>query len=166
MRIMWTNHPYDKSKNGQTEHVPRSVYDAAITFNQGEYVAPPNYGTKEYMEERAEMAKHAVPQPGDVDPNVVGVQWGIKERNLFFPSSRTHIVKRVGAETFRFDAPPADCPASITARFQELIAAEHAPAHKDTLERLQQEQYEREQKERQATVGITHQPTVPSVRFI
>jgi hypothetical protein len=166
MKLKWVNHPSIPTKNGTFEHVNNTFGEVAIGYGQAERCPPPNYGTKEFHEERLEMARRAVPQPGDVDPNVVGVQWGIKERTLGFPSSKTHIVKRVGAETFRFDAPPADCPASIRARFNQLIAAEHGPAHKDVLERLQQEQWEREQKERQATVGITHQPTVPSIPFI
>jgi len=78
MRITWTNHPYDKNKNGVTEHCPRSVVESAITFNQGIIPPRPRYGTPEWLAERAEAAKTAVPDKNDVlTPFIEGNKWGL-----------------------------------------------------------------------------------------
>lgn len=153
MRIRWTNHPYDKSKNGQTDHVPRSVYDAALTFKQGEPVQAPPYGTSAWLTERAEMSKRAVPAPGDVDPNVKGVEWGIRDKVHTDPFSRVVVIRREGAETTFYAVPPTDAPASVVRRFEELVSGVvlSPEAEQARRERLEREQYEQQQAEKKGT---------------
>jgi hypothetical protein len=76
MYILWTNHPYDKSKNGTKQDVPRSVWESAKTYGQAELVTEPRprYGSTEWMEARQAASRELNPQPR-TDPRV---EWGIK----------------------------------------------------------------------------------------
>jgi len=58
---------------------------------------------------------------GNVSATVVGVEWGIKEGDGSAYSQNV-VVKRVGAETTYYAAPPHDAPESIKKRFAELSA--------------------------------------------
>jgi hypothetical protein len=153
-------------KAGQSEHLPPHTANTLIAAGFAEAVPLPPRNDPSWLAERNEQAKLAERNPEDA--GVKGVEWGVKARNPMFPaSSKTHIIKRVGVETFFFAAPPADCPRSIGARWQQLIDAERPePPREATMERYQREQWEREQKENQATAAITRQPVSEPLRFI
>lgn len=106
----------------QTErlHVPQSVGENLIFRKVAQRCSRPAYGTAEWVAERQSADTQRVPF-GSVDPNVVGVQWGIKPASDVGYSQAT-IVKRAGAETTFFSSPPADCPSDIRRRFAELTA--------------------------------------------
>src|SRR5208282_1329146 len=119
MYILWTNNPTNPKLNGTKQHVPRSVAEVAI-FNQQATLAPrPNYGGKE---------------------------WGVLERHL----SRFGVpvcVKKQGAETIYYSAPPDDAPAQIKSRFDALNQPVLNPDIE--AERRLQDGYRRDEQQKQ-----------------
>lgn len=55
-KVKWLSHPVDPSKNGTTEHVAHELAVIACGYGQAELCPRPNYGTPEYLAERAETA--------------------------------------------------------------------------------------------------------------
>lgn len=154
-------------KAGQVEHLPPHIGNTLVAAGFAEAVPLPSRNDPGWLDARNEQAALAVPQPGDVDPNAKGTEWGIRERTSSDGFSHARIIMRRGSETFYFDAPPADCPASIKARFQQLLDTEKSLDTPYSRERAQQAQYAREQQERVAVAGVLHSPKEkPSVKFI
>lgn len=146
--IRWTNHPFDPTKNNTKEHVARSVAEVAVAYKQAVVEPRPNYGTKEWIEERQSADAQRVPTSADVDPNVKGgIEWGIKDRAQS-GFSKVTIIKRTGCETTYFDAPPSDCPASIVARFRALTNLLDPDVALLQRERAKTAQYVQEQEEK------------------
>ena len=63
-------------------------------------------GTNEYLAERGALS----PAPS------IPVEWGVTGDSY----RQTAVVKKRGSETTYYDSPPADCPASVAARFHEM----------------------------------------------
>jgi len=147
MYILWTNNPTNPKLNGTKQHVPRSVAEVAI-FNQQATLAPrPNYGTKEWAEERKALSAQAQgPFSGDTVTGVTGTEWGVLERHL----SRFGVpvcVKKQGAETIYYSAPPDDAPAQIKSRFDALNQPVLNPDIE--AERRLQDGYRRDEQQKQ-----------------
>ncbi|MGA7511336.1 MAG: hypothetical protein WBW46_00490 [Candidatus Sulfotelmatobacter sp.] len=121
MYIKWLNHPTDKTLNGQNFHVPRSVGEPAIYFQQAILAERPRYGSPEWAAERAEMAKlsAASPSKDDVCPETVeGTKWSLITRAS---NGRQLLVKRTGTEIYYFpdveSARKNGCPESVLKSF-------------------------------------------------
>lgn len=114
-------------------HVPQSVGENLIFRKVAQRCPRPNYGTPEWTAERQAADAQRGRCLGDVNPGVVGVEWGVQIMN-----GEPVIVKRRGAETFFFEhQPPTDCPADIVARFNTLDRRNFVPAD---LNKARQEQ--------------------------
>lgn len=116
--VLWTNHPYNKNLNGTKEHVAVSVAESAFQFKQAVPAPRPRYGTPEWLAERAEASKSAVPDKHDtVVTPVVGTEWFL----MTTPEERQLLVRKSGFETTFFptvqQALAAGCPKNIADRF-------------------------------------------------
>jgi len=107
-------------KHGQPdEHLPPSVAQALIAAGFAEACPVPRRGTNEYLQMRKEQTAHLTPNPADVNTTVQGEEWGVQDKGTSM-FSQVMVVKRVGAETFYYDAPPVDAPLTIVQRFRDL----------------------------------------------
>lgn len=132
-------------------HVPQSVGENLIFRKLAQRCPRPNYGTPEWIAERQAADAQRVPMSADADPNVKGVEWGVKDKDLS-PFSKVLVVKRVGSATTFYDALPADCPPSIRARFESLTATVSGC----NLEKARREQYEQHEKEKLGYFGTLY----------
>jgi hypothetical protein len=124
MHILWTNHPLHPDKNGTKEHVPQSVAEVAIAYEQATRLARPNYGTPEWAAERQAADAARKPQPGDVPaPFFDGTRWGIQEH----PLAGTVLVRECGSEITRIGdsaiALQHGCPKKLADEFNKIIRA-------------------------------------------
>jgi hypothetical protein len=121
MHIFWTNHPYDKSKNGTKEHVASAFGEVAIGYAQAEYVQPARRGTPQWLEEmKARSAAVTHPDAHDTAvPFVNGVSWSIGKS--FY--GRPVIQRRTALETGQcdFNVIPAECPADIRKQYEGVV---------------------------------------------
>jgi hypothetical protein len=118
MQILWTNHPSDKSLNGTKQHVAREFAIVVASYNQATICPRPNYGTKEWIEERqAADAARGINKADTAIPFVVGVRWGLQEHS----TAGTVIVRETAHEIAYYgDAATAahyGCPKSLVAEF-------------------------------------------------
>jgi hypothetical protein len=127
MKILWKNHPYDKSKNGTADHVTRTFAEVAVGYGQADYAPKPNYGTPEWLQERWEQSARAVPTPGEVNVCVDGVQWGVQPAIAGYAWSKVMVVKKVGSETFFYATPPPDAPLPIVQQYWDLVGRVEDP---------------------------------------
>ena len=121
MQILWTNHPSDKSLNGTKQHVAREFAIVVASYNQATICPRPNYGTKEWIEERqAADAARGINKADTAIPFVVGVRWGLQSH----PLAGDVIVRESGSEiSYYSDAVTAEhfgCPKSLVAEFNRL----------------------------------------------
>jgi hypothetical protein len=129
MHIEWLAHPYNPALNGTKEHVSRSVAENAVHFKQAEILPRPNYGTKEWVEERqAADAARGTPVGDTSVPNIDGVRWSLKDH----PLAGWVILRETGTEQVRFsDSKIAllyGCPKKLAAEYNKIVTAqsEHA----------------------------------------
>jgi len=130
MYILWTSHPTNPKLNGTKEHVPRSVAEVAI-YNHTATLAPrPNYGTKEWTEERQALDAQRGHPAGDVVPPTLTPGWGVSRKiNAAAPNGYAIylIESRVSGEVVRYETAQVDlaikngCPAAIIAEFKRQI---------------------------------------------
>jgi hypothetical protein len=155
MKITYTQYVPDPALRGTTTNLPAHVAQVLIASGQATAAPLPRYGTTDWLTERAEMSKRAVPAPGDVDPNVKGVEWGIRDKVHTDPFSRVVVIRREGAETTFYAVPPTDAPASVVRRFEELVSGVvlSPEAEQARRERLEREQYEQQQAEKKGTLA-------------
>jgi len=154
MRILWKNHPSNPELNGTMEHVSRQFAEVAVGYKQAEYAPRPRYGTPEWTEERnAQQALITGPAQGDTVPGVEGVLWGVQDKNpLGGQQSLVRVIKKVGAETFYYSAPPDDAPPAIVRKFNSLTG-EDGKARQAAID-AKQAQFEQHQKERLGMFGL------------
>src|ERR1700722_9483387 len=91
-------------KHPQVEHVRNDVGNTLVAAGFAEIVPAIRRGEKGWLEER--LAQSAlVTAPGDHDTvaGVTATEWGIHQSGKVVA-----VIKRVGSDTFFFDAPPAD----------------------------------------------------------
>jgi hypothetical protein len=119
MRIT-TNYTYPNvAERNKTIHVPRSVAEVAIYMGQATLAPRAAYGTPEFLAERAEAAKNAIPDKHDtVGTPVVGTEWSVWTEPR---TGRQLLLRKQGYETFRFEtaqkALDHGCPPSIAKKF-------------------------------------------------
>ncbi len=122
MHILWTNHPYDKSKNGTKEHVASAFGEVAVGYAQAERVPPTRYGTTEWLEERkAQSAAVTNPDAHDTAvPFVNGVRWEVGTS----PYGTPVIVRLSGFEKGQseYNVIPAECPANVRKQYEGVVA--------------------------------------------
>lgn len=106
MKIKWLKHPSCPELNNTIEHVSRSVADIAIGFRQAEYIPFKNAVERLNYESSLLASK----------PATVG--WGIKESDGS-NYSQNLIIKTIGSDVIYYDAPTADTPPAIVARFAQ-----------------------------------------------
>ena len=102
MYIKWLNHPTDKTLNGQNFHVPRSVGEPAIYFQQAILAERLRYGSPEWAAERARDGKTQRCFPEQrrcFSGNVEGTKWSLITRAS---NGRQLLVKRTGTEILLF----------------------------------------------------------------
>jgi hypothetical protein len=122
MHILWTNHPYDKSKNGTKEHVASAFGEVAVGYAQAEVIQPARRGTPQWLEEmKARSAAVTSPDAHDTAvPFVKGVRWEIGKS--FY--GRPVLLRRSGLETGQseFNVIPAECPADVRKLYESVVA--------------------------------------------
>ena len=111
MRITYTA---ASPKSGITEHIDNVTGRVLVASGLAT-----EYKYKDFRERLAAEFSSAS-GAGNVSASVVGVEWGIRESDGSAYSQNVVVVKRVGAETTFFSAPPDDAPESIKRRFAEL----------------------------------------------
>lgn len=102
-------------KSGTVEHCENAAGRALILAGLAEAV--PYKDFRERLAAEFSSASGA----GNVNASVVGISWGIRESDGSAYSQNV-VVKRVGAETTFFSAPPDDAPESIKRRFAECAS--------------------------------------------
>ena len=112
MRITYTA---ASPKAGITEHIDNVIGRVLVASGLAT-----EYKYRDFRERLASEFATAS-GAGNVDPNAKGVEWGIKESDGSAYSVNV-IVKKHGAETTYYSAPPDDAPESIKRRFAELAA--------------------------------------------
>jgi len=114
MRIRWTSHPSDPSKNGTLEHVAREFAIVACGYKQAE---PAPY--KNYHERLSETASVGT-DPSNVNPTVSGTEWGViaAAESQFRQDT---IIRRRGAEVLYYSGPTSEMPKSIIAKWEQLV---------------------------------------------
>jgi hypothetical protein len=121
MHILWKNHPFDKTKNGQREHVAQSFGEVAIGYGQAEVVQPARWGSRQWLEERkAQSAAVTHPDAHDTAiPFVNGVRWEIGESYY----GRPVIQRRSALEVAQcdFQVIPAECPADVRNQYESIV---------------------------------------------
>jgi hypothetical protein len=127
MKILWKHHPLKPELNGTTEHVSRAFADVAVGYGQAEVCPKPNYGTPEWLQERWEQSARAVPQPGETNVCVEGVQWGVQPAIAGYKWSKVMVIKKVLSEVFYFALPPSDCPLPIVQQYWDLVGRVEDP---------------------------------------
>lgn len=127
MYIQWINHPQFPEKNGIKEHVANAFGECAIGYGQAVLAARPNYGTPEFLAERAEMQKNRGTSPHDTPaPFVNGLVWDIVSNRLGQPCVRFRRGSEAGISNHG-EIPP-ECPAHIAEQYEKLIEQERAIA--------------------------------------
>lgn len=114
MKIKYV-HAADPLLNGTETHLPAHV--AAVLIATGAAV---EIKYKSYVERLTEESKLRAAAPPVIE-------WGVKESDGS-QFSQNMVIKKVGADTTYFSAPPDDCPESIKRRFAELISREGVPS--------------------------------------
>ncbi len=137
MRVRFIN-PSNK-KFGTVEHIENTAGRTLIALGECEAVP--------YRDFRERLAAEASPAAAPVQ-----ISWGVKEADGSVFSTPT-IVKKVGSETFYFDGPPADCPPSIVAQYNELKNVDPGAA-RAAIEKAKREQEEQERAERTRTRSL------------
>ena len=136
MKVRFTSGP----KAGTIEHLPPHICQPLIAAGLCEHLPH-----KDFRERLAEEASPAATPPV--------VEWGVLDKGLS-RFSIVRVVKRVGAETYYYDAPPDDAPASIKQKFSALTQPQPSP--ESVHEARVQERYrqiEREKKERASVMS-------------
>jgi len=133
-----SNYPVVNQRN-QKIHVPRSVAEVAVGFGQASYCPRPNYGTKEWQQERQQLDAQRPPDSGAA-PYVDGVQWSVKDK-MRSEFKVTTIIKSLGTEKQFFTAPTAEMPAHVVAAFNVAEGVEPGAAYA-AHEKAKREQYE------------------------
>ena len=139
MKILWNNHPTDKTKNGTTEHVAQEFATVACGYGQASICPIPRRGTNEYLQMRAEEEANRKPGIYDVVPpvtNTISSGWTAIKLKLW---GGVVVVKKVGREELRFKVPPVDCPPNIVALYNELKGINDG-ANREEIERVKREQ--------------------------
>lgn len=77
-----------------------------------------------------------------------GTEWGLKEKDPASLLSRNMIIKRVGAETIYYSAPPADCPLSILEKWKAITAVENPEVAAERLLNEKNKQVGQQEKEK------------------
>jgi hypothetical protein len=147
MHIRWTNHPHNPSLNGTKAHVPRSVAEVAVGYQQAEYVPPANYGTTEWLEERqAQSAAATGPSAYDTPTLAAGViEWGLQH----LKSGKANVIKKVGSDVYFYDVPPSDTPARIVRQYDDACAV-NPEANRAAIEAAKRAQQERDRADKTA----------------
>ena len=105
MHIEWLAHPYNPALNGTKEHVSRSVAENAVHFKQAEILPRPNYGTKEWVEERQaaerRVSPHDLVRQLLVDVHRIRVErlGGVAGRGRIDIAGRMHLVGERGGRS-------------------------------------------------------------------
>jgi hypothetical protein len=150
MKILWTNHPNDPTKNGKTEHVSHTLADIAIGYGQAEHVP-----YKSYIERLAEEGQPKVLHHGSVSvPFVKGVEYSV----VLLPCTGTPIILRKhGTETDRIvsveQAKAVGCPKTIVEQLATAIAAPQGGAAQ-ALAEAKQRQVMQEENEKHLKWGV------------
>ena len=142
MKIRWTKHPHKPELNGTTQHVSRETANHAVDYGEAVICPLPRYGTEEWVRDRQFLDSQRRPHPDDVDPNVIGVEWGIHDSD-----GKPVIIKRERAERWIYATPPADCPAAICAKFLARNLPKLDPEAARELEEQRRIRQSQEQKE-------------------
>lgn len=140
MKIKFLSGP----RTGQIDHAPNSQ-EIQLLAKAGIIEIIPYSSYRERL-----AAEHSSARGhGSTDPNVVGVEWGLKDRAQS-PLSKVLIIKRVGAQTFYLESPDTDTPPSIVARWAELTKAENPELVRERLEQLKSKQITQQSDERKS----------------
>jgi hypothetical protein len=100
------------SQRGKTIHVPKEVGTVAVWRGEATEVKYKSYA------DRLKAAGDGT-DAHNVNPCVVGTEWGVKDAS----DSGFHVVtviKKFGSETTIYSTPPTDAPKSVVARFNDL----------------------------------------------
>lgn len=119
-------------KSGQIEHVQPHIAETLV--RAGFAVPVPYKGYVDFLNSEGGNDVSAAPV----------VEWGVQDRAGTSLHSKVHIIKRTGAETTYFSAPPADCPPSIVARWKALTNS----AEPIDMEQVRAREYEQHEKEK------------------
>jgi hypothetical protein len=111
------------SERGKKIHVPRSVAEVAIYRGEATLAPRPNYGTPEWMAERAAEDANRPLAAGDVNPGVVGTCWGVIDRDMSLYSI-VRVIKRCGSDLTYYRTPPPEAPLSIHRQYHDLARTE------------------------------------------
>jgi hypothetical protein len=142
------------SERGKKIHVPRSVAEVAIYRGEAVAAPRPNYGTPEWMAERAAADANRPLSAGDVNPSVDGVQWGVLDRDMSLYSI-VRVIKRVGSDLTYYKTPPAEAPLSIHRQYHELARTEEGAA-RVAIEAAKAAQYAQHSAEKLGTLAVIY----------
>ena len=126
------------SERGKTIHVPKEVGTVAVWRGEATEVKYKSYA------DRLKAAGDGT-DAHNVNPCVVGTEWGVKDASDSGFRVVT-VIRKQGAETTYFSAPPADAPEVIKRRFSDLsndTSAATAAADLDVAKRAQAEYNEK-----------------------
>ncbi len=112
MRITYTE---ASPKSGITEHIDNTTGRVLVASGLATEYKYRNF------RERLAAEFSSASGAGNVDPNVKGVEWGIRESDGS-AYSQNIVIKKSGSETTFYSAPPDDAPESIKRRFAELAS--------------------------------------------
>src|ERR1019366_8402574 len=105
---------------GQRVHRMTAVCATYLDRKVAVEIKPARRGTSAWFDQRMEQSKQiTVLDTQDVNPCVVGTEWGVKDASDSGFRCVT-VIKRVGSETTYLSAPPPDAPDSIKRRFADL----------------------------------------------
>jgi len=117
------NYPSDTNPiyhKGERLHEDSVILKKIVFDKFAVEIKPARRGTKEWFAQRMEQSKQiTVLDTQDVNPCVVGTEWGVKDASDSGFRCVT-VIKRVGSETTYLSAPPPDAPDSIKRRFADL----------------------------------------------
>jgi hypothetical protein len=149
MKITYTQFVADPALRGTTTNLPAHIAQVLIAQGAAKAEPMPARGSAGWLAARNEQAATAtVPDAHDTVAGVAGVEWGIHVRGVVVA-----VIKRVGSDTFFFDAPPVDCPLGIVQQF--LDAANLSPeANAVAIAAAKKAQEEQARKDKWAGQGV------------
>ncbi len=133
-----TNPTYHKGEHLHED----SVILKKIVFDKfAVEIEPARRGTKEWFAQRMEqsaMPRQVHAADNSVSPPTIKVGWAVVTRDG--PGGQRYLVQecRPSGETFLYDGPPKNCPASLVLKYQELNGGDVDPAVLQEQKRIAQ----------------------------
>ncbi len=135
-QITWVNHPTQPELNGKTAHVAREF--AIVAEGYGQCVRTKFASYVDRLRAAATAPKEVHSNDDSVSPPTLKIGWNIVTRDG--PGGHQYFIQEVRAsgETFLYDGPPKNCPASLVLKYQEMIGGDVDPAVLQEQKRIAQ----------------------------